>query len=98
MLGTIITLIKVPAVADLIQKLSSKLLSRKDKPNQGIDPKLTAALLPLTLLELALAIVKVADPGLSLILEANKEVLLQVVALVGAVFAYYTPNAGSLKA
>ena len=88
-IGVIVKVLQVPAIASLVEKLTGKLLPGNDS---GVKPKVTAALGPAAVVTAILFVVQFVDPGLYAILDANRATLLELAVVVGLIFAYYTPD------
>ena len=86
-MGTVLTILRIPAVTGLIKKLTGKLLGNKN----GVNAKVQVAVSPALLLAL-IQVVKQFEPGLGEILAAHEVAILGTYSFVTALVAYYLPE------
>ena len=85
-LPIIVKITAIPAVSQLIQKVTGKLLG-----NQGVEAKVSAAFAPVALVQiLKLALRAVGHEELALVVETQEANMLGAYVAVGAFVAYFT--------
>ncbi len=77
----------IPAVAQLVQRLTAKLLG-----NQGVEAKVTATVAPAVILEIVKLLLLAVAPELGALVVAQEANLLAASVAVGAFIAYFTKN------
>ena len=92
-MGFVLKILQEPVVADIVKKVTSKLLG-----NRGVDKKVTAFAAPVAIFEIALQVIGALEStgiipqGLSELLNSSKAAILEVAVLIGAIFAYFQPE------
>ncbi len=86
-LAVVTQLTAIPAVSQLLQKLTSKFLG-----NQGVEAKVTAAVVPSVIFEIVKFLLLALAPELGAVLVAQEANLLAGAVAVGAFVAYFTKN------
>jgi hypothetical protein len=93
-MGAIIPIIvkvtAIPAVSQLINKLTGKLLG-----NKGVDQKVSAAVAPAAIVEIVKYVLLATNPELGALVAAQEANLLAGAVAVGAFIAYWTDNSSN---
>ena len=77
----------IPVVAQLLQRVTGKLLG-----NQGVEAKVSAAVAPAMILEVVKLVLLSVAPELGTVIVAQEANLLAGAVAVGAFIAYFTKN------
>lgn len=77
----------VPVVAQLLQRLTGKLLG-----NRGVEAKVSAAVAPAAIIAFIIMVLQAVNPELGEVAKGQEANLLGAVVAVGAFLAYFTKN------